>query len=341
MQHSPLTRIELTNFTAFAKLDHPLSPQLNVFVGTNGTGKTHLLKLLYAAGAATQKDVRFANKLVGVFKPYENRLGRLVRRVRKSSTAKLQLHRESARITLTFSNHVAQADEVIARVRDWKQEPLKCVYIPVKEVLAQAAGFRSLYKEYELRFDETHVDLIDWALKPKRRGPPDVVRRNLLEKIEAYIAGTVSVENEEFFLEDEHGQIEFTLLGEGLRKLGLIWLLIQNGTLIDGSVLFWDEPEANLNPRVIGDVVEILLELTRHGVQVFVATHDYVFLKELDLRRKKEDQVAFHALFRPKEGRDSGVRVSTADTLATLDPNVIRDTYLGLLDREAERDFND
>jgi len=339
MPHTPLTRVEMTNFTAFAKLDHYLSPKFNVFVGTNGTGKTHLLKLLYAAGTATQKDTRFTDKLVGVFKPYEDRLGRLVRRVRTSATATLRIHRKRARVSLTFSNHIASADEAPVKTRDWKEDPLRCVYIPVKEVLAQAAGFRSLYKEYELRFDETHVDLIDWALKPKRRGPPDSVRRSLLEKIEEYIAGTVSVENEEFFLKDEHGNLEFTLLGEGLRKLGLIWLLIQNGTLLEGSVLFWDEPEANLNPRVIGDVVEILLELARHGVQIFTATHDYVFLKELDLRRRKEDEVAFHALFRP--AKESGVEVRTTTELSTLDPNVIRETYLGLLDREAERDFND
>ena len=50
--------------------------------------------------------------------------------------------------------------------------------------------------------------------------------------------------------------LEFTLLAEGMRKLGLIWLLIQNGTLGNSSVLFWDEPETNLNPKLYGDVIE-------------------------------------------------------------------------------------
>ena len=48
-----------------------------------------------------------------------------------------------------------------------------------------------------------------------------------------------------------------------------LWLLIQNGTLTEGSVLFWDEPETNLNPKLFGPVVEILLELQRQGVQIF------------------------------------------------------------------------
>jgi energy-coupling factor transporter ATP-binding protein EcfA2 len=339
MTHTPLTRIELQNFTAFESLDLPLSPRFNVFVGTNGTGKTHLLKALYAAGASTQKEVHFTEKLVGVFKPHGDHLARLVRRGEPEATAWIGVERGHASIRRAFPNVFGSPSALSTDASHWKDERLTCVYIPVKEVLAQAPGFRSLYKEYELRFDETHVDLIDWALKPKRREAPDAVRQGLLQRLEQYLPGSVSVQGEEFFIGDARSGIEFTLLGEGLRKLGLLWQLIQNGTLSEGSILFWDEPEANLNPRVIGDVVAILLELARLGVQVFVATHDYVFLKELDLRKEPSDAVAFHALFRLDPAH--GVQVSCTDALSTLEPNVIRETYLGLLDREAERDFKD
>jgi ABC-type multidrug transport system ATPase subunit len=52
-------------------------------------------------------------------------------------------------------------------------------------------------------------------------------------------------------------------------------LLIQNGTLLNGSVLFWDEPETNLNPKLFGPLIEILLQLQHSGVQIFISTHDY------------------------------------------------------------------
>ena len=74
--------------------------------------------------------------------------------------------------------------------------------------------------------------------------------------------------------------------------LALLWLLIQNGTLSSGSVLFWDEPETNLNPKTF----RTLMALQRSGVQIFLATHDYVILKELDLQRGEDDEVAYHAL---------------------------------------------
>ena len=44
-----ITRLQLENFTAFESLDMELSPGINVLVGANGTGKTHIMKVCYAA----------------------------------------------------------------------------------------------------------------------------------------------------------------------------------------------------------------------------------------------------------------------------------------------------
>ena len=114
-------------------------------------------------------------------------------------------------------------------------------------------------------------------------------RKHLLAILQTAIEGKVTVKNEEFFLRNRQGNLEFSLLADGIRKLALLWLLIQNGTLQSGAVLLWDEPETNLNPKLFGTLMDVLLELQRTGVQVFLATHDYVILKELDLRR--EDRI--------------------------------------------------
>ena len=73
-----LTRIKLEHFTAFEQLDVVLSPGVNVFIGENGTGKTHLLKVGYAACDITKTKASFAGKLLRTFLPYERRIGRLV-----------------------------------------------------------------------------------------------------------------------------------------------------------------------------------------------------------------------------------------------------------------------
>ena len=166
------------------------------------------------------------------------------------------------------------------------------------------------------------------------KGPRGAAWQRLLDGLQAAIAGQVVTRGEHFFLKDAQGELEFTLLAEGLRKLALVSLLVQNGTLFNGSVLFWDEPEANLNPALLGLVVDVLLRLQRMGVQVFLATHNYVLLKEFDLRSREQDQIRYLSLFRDEMG---AVQTLASDDLSGVDPNLIIDTYTSLYDREMAR----
>lgn len=331
-----LTRVELENFTAFRSLKLDLCPGVNVLVGANGTGKTHLMKVCYAACDVSKGTVGFAEKLVAVFLPSGRALNRLVRRQQGSSRTSAKLHRSSMTLRASFSNHSVSASSAhTTGGRAWLDERVESVYIPVKEMLSNAPGFRSLYSKREVHFEEVYRDILDRAYLPLLRGPMDKQRKRLLAGLQATIAGKVVVRGEEFFLRNRQGNLEFALLAEGMRKLGLLWLLIQNGTLQSGSVLFWDEPETNLNPRLFGNLVDVLLELQRAGVQVFLATHDYVILKELDLRTTAADQVAFHSLFR-QEGTGE-VGCATTHSYLEIHPNAIADTFADLYNREIER----
>ncbi len=113
--------------------------------------------------------------------------------------------------------------------------------------------------------------------------------------------------------------------------MGLLWLLIRNGSLSSGSVLFWDEPETNLNPKLYGVVIKALLEPQRTGVQLFFATHDYVILKELDLQMTDKDKVAFHSLYRDDAGE---IVCQTTDRYLDIHPNAIDEAFDDLYDRQ-------
>jgi len=49
-----LIRLSLGNFTVFDTLDMGFSNGINVLIGENGTGKTHIMKILYSACQAAQ-----------------------------------------------------------------------------------------------------------------------------------------------------------------------------------------------------------------------------------------------------------------------------------------------
>ena len=48
--------LELKNFTVFENLRIDVSSNINIFIGENGTGKTHLLKALYAVCETSKKS---------------------------------------------------------------------------------------------------------------------------------------------------------------------------------------------------------------------------------------------------------------------------------------------
>lgn len=58
----PLTKFEAENFTVFEDITIPFSRGLNVLVGENGVGKTHIMKLAYAACQSSKHDVSFHKK---------------------------------------------------------------------------------------------------------------------------------------------------------------------------------------------------------------------------------------------------------------------------------------
>ena len=337
-----LTRIELENFTAFRSLQLDLCPGVNVLVGANGTGKTHLMKVCYAA-CESRGDADFTRKLVRVFLPSGRRLGRLVRRwPDDAEEATASVERGSLRLESSFRRKprpvslrpsTFTTDEPEQDAGNWL--PVESVYIPVKEMLSNAPGFRSLYAKREIHFEDVYNDILVKAYLPALRGPVDGDRESLLAGLREAIGGEVAVDGEEFFVRSEQGDLEFSLVAEGVRKLALLWLLIRNGTLESDSILFWDEPETNLNPKLFGVLMDVLLKLQRAGVQVFLATHDYVILKDLDLRKTEDDKVAFHALYHAEGTGETDC--CTTYSYRDIHPNAIADTFADLYDREIER----
>jgi predicted ATP-dependent endonuclease of OLD family len=334
--------IKLQRFTAFEDLQIAFSPGINLFIGENATGKTHIMKAVYAACDITKSQSGFAEKINNVFFPSGKKIGRLVKRASGSSTGFLEISRlfeESRRISIriSLSNHTKKPEKtkISGSPKLWSEKPIEAAYIPVKDMMANAPGFRSLYEERELHFEEIYVDIIRKAFLPLLKGPTDRQRKALLKILQHAMAGKVIQKNEEFFLKSKRGELEFTLLAEGYRKMGLLWLLIQNGTLLHGSVLLWDEPETNLNPRLMEKVVDILIKLQRMGVQIFIATHDYVFLKEFDLQIQERDRILFHSLYRNEQTRE--IEVSSTDQYLNISPNAIDDTFGSLVDREIKK----
>lgn len=332
-----ITRFKASNFTVFTDLDVGFTSGINIFIGQNGTGKTHLMKAVYAAGCLIDKkiDTPLDRKINGVFAP--NSIGRLVHRAVGRNSGSITVYRQmnneakERSITLRLTNQ--NKSEV--KQNGWAiDDNVEAIFIPVKDMLANAPGFRSLFSQKKLSYEEIYLDIIDKAFVPIARGKLSPEREKLLNILNQAMSGRVIEKNETFYLKNKNGELEFPLLAEGFKKLGLLYRLIQNESLTHGSMLFWDEPEANLNPHLSQTVVKILIELSKMGVQIFISTHDYVLLKEFQLAITDQDDVMYHVLYRNETGE---IAHAATNDLDELSPNAIDNTYSRILDDEIQK----
>lgn len=163
----------------------------------------------------------------------------------------------------------------------------------------------------------------------------------LVKPLEEEIRGKVSLEGGRFYVTGADGSIEAHLVSEGWRKLAALAQLIINGTLTKNGFLFWDEPEANLNPKMVVQLSDTLLRLANQGIQIFVVSHDYLLTTRLSLASEypqqiPEDQrcpVKFFGLAR-RGSDEKGVSVSSGSKLADLQDNPILAEYAALYDYE-------
>lgn len=334
-----ITCVEIHNITAFEKLKATFSPGLNVFIGENGTGKTHLMKLLYSAHtvANNKESKSIRQKLEENFLP--DSIGRLVRRARGRKSGSFEVHRSDGKMEKCLKVKLTSLDRIAVTSSDWKADSTEqAVYIPVKDMLANAPGFLSMYNNHSIHFEGVYADIISKALYPASRGRRNNIQKELLKLIEQEISGKIATKGEEFHLKsaDSSGNLEFTLLAEGYRKLGLLFCLIQNEMLTKGSILFWDEPEANLNPKMMELVVEILYKLVELGVQVFISTHNSMLTSRIRLCEGK-GQTMYHLFSKNEEG---AIDYASYKSLQEMEDNPIQKAYEALLLKQIEQELS-
>lgn len=330
-----LTKIEAENFTVFEKISIPFCRGLNVLVGENGMGKTHIMKVAYAACQASKHDVSFPQKSVKLFRPDQSSIGRLVNRSKNgNNTAKISVESDVAKIGMSFSTKTKKWDAMVTTESNWEKQmsDLTSVFIPAKEILSNAWNLDAAVKMGNVEFDDTYLDIIAAAKIDISRGGDNGARKKYLEILQKISSGKVALHDDRFYLKPgTQAKLEFNLVAEGLRKIALLWQLIKNGTVERGSVLFWDEPEANINPKYIPVLAELLVMLEREGVQVFVATHDYFLCKYIEVKKQKESNIQYISFYKNKENK---VECEIEKEFELLEHNAIMETFRQLYREE-------
>jgi predicted ATP-dependent endonuclease of OLD family len=357
------TKIDLLEFTKFSDVKFEFVSGINVFIGKNGTGKTHLLKLLYTIAVANNKVYTLkerkifseiiSEKLKGVFKISE--LSHLFRSSEKKKENKKSEEESNKSFDYTINYYLEEnqnglfiqyvnAKDKIESAQDnsdklIKYFPENIVYLPTQEVLTTYQDINRL-KNVKTEFDETLFDLAESFVNKFIPKEKNEFQKKMFALIEEHLGGELIKEKDTFYIKYSHGKIEATLLAEGIKKLATLYYLIENGTITENSILIWDEPEIYFNPKLITILTKILNELAVSGVQIFLATHDYLLTHQLSLldeyRDSIENNTASIKFFCLEDSKEEGVKVFSGTNLTHIQNNPILEEFASHYDRERE-----
>ena len=324
-----VNNLYLKSFTCFNDCSLDFCKGINVFIGRNGTGKTHILKCmaasmkansLFALSTSKTKD-KFGDllteKLLGYFKP--DTLGHLVNKY-GSGTASVNLTMETGRLSFNFGEKasLAKTDN-----NAYLEQP-SFIYIPPREMFSLFEGFISLYEKREISFDETYLDLAKAMDAAPLRNEALKDAQDMLAPLLKKWNVKVLRKGNRFYVVEDSEEYEAHLVAEGLRKIATILYLCLNGELKRGSILFWDEPESNMNPTLISAIADLLVELAKvYGIQMFISTHDYLLSHKLSMlvEYAPEENPAMRFFSLQKKGHD--IQMETADKLVDIVHNPI------------------
>lgn len=365
-----LKTLKISNFTVFGNVEFEFSPGLNIIVGENGTGKTHVLKLGYLFSrawpdlmtkrlrmTAQQAQIYVADRLAGLFQVSD--LGALIQKNQPTAslyadvggyipTVQMQMAGEPPflnpglpepmpwNIQIQRSLTGAEGLKVTTLPENAAQNAFlpQQVFVPSKEIVSLFKGLVALFEKYrKFPLDETYRDLAV-AMSTLELQQAPLLSAMAIQKIQQLLGGDLKLDNGDLVFEQLDGsRLEVTLMAEGHRKLALLIYLLRYGVLEKGSTLFWDEPEANLNPAASKLLAAALHLLARLGIQVVLATHSYFLLKELELLTEQEPvPLRFMGLNKSA----GGIVLQHADSLLGLDHIVALDEELAQYDRELQ-----
>lgn len=350
-----ISYLNIENFMAFDSLRFNWSPNINIISGENSTGKTTLIKLMYSTLKAisnkklsimTQEQIEsiFVDKIQGVFRPDENKIGRLVSRKQGSNRTDVHMGLGNGEsIYFGFSNRQERHAEIMFDFNNIQNfEP---IYIPPKEMISATEHFQSLYEHYDIDFEEVYYDLTKLLDRPLKRGANTTEQNRVLASFENIMDGNIIQKNKKFYLKIKGaGEFEMGLVSEGYRKLATIIYLLSSGSLDKNAVLFWDEPETNMNPKMMKYIAEAVVELAKMGVQVFITTHDYFVQQSFNLVSSypklngKNLKFNFVSLYKDEEGK---IQYSSASRVSELEHNSIMEEFDALYMREQDVIYED
>ena len=295
-----IRKVVLDDVAGIAHLENPMPfAEVNVILGKNDMGKTILLKMLYSVAKSLETytlrgensdlpetfDTLLASKIQGVYGRNRFILGDLVRKNGSPHRLSVKMEFDNSRFDSVEFAYGVDSKKVIKEVNistSANLSPINAVFVPANEVLSAFAAIKAMARLYHYPgYDDTTLDLIELLDIPETT--QTLLSEEALVKVQQMFGGELKQvdSSERFVFRKGNNEYRMFLTAEGVKHIGVLGTLLKNGSIRKGTILFLDEPENNLHPSAVREFVKLIVLLSKLGVQVFLTTHNYFVLKQL------------------------------------------------------------
>ncbi len=287
-----ITSFDIKNFGPLSSVQGENLGKLNLVIGGNSSGKTFLLKALYAMIRSQEEtgkgeDPRdfvevLSDKLFWTFQA--DKLGDLVQKGvgnRLSASVTMQNN-----CTLAYEFGPDTSRKVSPLHNNLPRREANSIFLPPKEVLTLSKVIlKSGLQDKAFGFDATYVDLVLALQNPTQRGRNYDAFSRSRQQLENMFHGKIEylADAEKWIYKKGNSRFSVNTTAEGIKKIAILDTLLGNRFLSPDSVVFIDEPESALHPMAISQLLDIIDQLSETGIQFFLASHSYFVVKKLYL----------------------------------------------------------
>ena len=279
-----IKNFEIHDYRQFKNAKFDNFANVNLFVGDNDTGKTTILKFLYCISHELKNIINTNIRNCSIYQ-YINNLYTFNNFKFDSSNKlkKLYLYDENS---IHFNASISNSNNEIITSNDninnynYDYKPL---FIPAKEILSIMNAVIYLKNQnIESGFDDSYTDIIYEILAIKNIDEKELL--NVFKNKYDFYNGNIQIDqntNAINYYKNDGNIYNINITAEGIKKLGIFEVLHNTGNLTKKSILFIDEPENSLDPKMLREFMRFLVDISKEGVQIFMASCDSSVLSQL------------------------------------------------------------
>lgn len=286
---------EIKNYRQFENAKFENFSNINLFIGENDTGKTTILKFLYANCSELREVADSGEKNISVYSSINRTQGKIKMYINNPNNDSVNfIQAKTIRLGLNYINEYYfdcsisnSKNEIInsnENVNDFKYD-YKALFIPAKEILSIMNSIAYLRSKGINDFDDSYNDIVFEILAEK-----NINEANFLEVFKNkskydFYDGKVKILNngnkKVVYYRNDGEVYDINFVAEGIKKLGIFPILHNTGNLTKKTVLFIDEPENSLHPKLVREFMRFLVDISKDEVQIFMASHNSFVLNQL------------------------------------------------------------